>query len=222
MQRHKSKLQHQAGNRSDLKKGGDFPGPTRPDANVAFDKPKNNGADDENDIATDDNCRKPNRKFRVIFIAATPTAQTQGENRTQHQAFIGDRIENYTQRAGLFVVTRDVAVDPVTNSGDEESEDRRPSQPLDWLATLDGLPVSDCGDDKYRNQRNPEDRDLVRGRHWRESIICNVFPERPIFARVGSTFLFNVQKPGCCNRGPGDREQLARKNAESCCPRLRS
>src|SRR5207244_12973529 len=90
-------------------------------------------------IARDHQNWKPGGKSPVVGIHFAPVADAQRNDAAQQQPFVGDRIENRTQRAPLSVTARDVAIQSVSYGGDERNEDGGKELPLQRGAALNEI-----------------------------------------------------------------------------------
>ena len=94
---------------------------------------KHRAPDQDHGVAADHENREPGGKSSVLRIDVAPVADAQGNDATQEQAFVRDRIEDDTEGALLVVTARDIAVETVARGGDEKDHDRRVTLPFERL-----------------------------------------------------------------------------------------
>ena len=122
-------------------------------------------AHQNNGVAGNDEDWEPYRKFSVIRIALAPISDAQRNDAAQEQTFVGDRVENGTECAALFVATRNISVEAVARGGEQENDNSGEPLPFQRRPALDALTIIDCQRHKHRNHQNPDNGDLVRGSH---------------------------------------------------------
>src|SRR5207247_11120949 len=93
---------------------------------------------EKNSVARNHKHREPGRKTAVLRVELAPVTNAQGDDPAKQQPFIGNWIENDSQRTALMVVTRDVSVQAVTQLGNKEDSDGRETLPLIMRAELNG------------------------------------------------------------------------------------
>jgi len=165
-QREKSQLQHDPRDRAHLTNGRNLPCPTRFHLQFVADKIMQDGGAHQNyGVAGNDEDREPNRKFSVIRIALAPISDAQRNDAAQEQTFVGDRVEDGTECAALFVATRNVSVETVARGGEQENDNGGEALPFQRRPALDTLTIIDRQRHEYRNHQNPDNGDLVRGSH---------------------------------------------------------
>src|ERR1051325_4463035 len=161
----KSKLEHDPADGDHLQNGGDFAGPIRFHIDFAIKQIKHARADENDGVARDHQDRKPDREVAIIGIGFAPVANAQSDDAAEEQTFVGDRIENDTERAALFVATGDIAIKTVADRSNEEDQDRGESLPLKRLATFDALAIINRHGDKRRNHQDPGNSNFVGRGH---------------------------------------------------------
>ena len=77
----------------------------------------------------------------------------------------------------MVVTARDITIETVAHGGDEKDHDCGVALPLERLPALDALPVIDRHQDERRNHQNADERDLVRGGHWRDVQYAHCSPK---------------------------------------------
>ena len=129
----KLKLQEDAGDGDHLQRGGGFADPARFHHHLADKIMQNDRAGNNDDIARDDEHRKPDGKF------IRPVAEAERDDGREQQALVGDGIEDHAEPAALIVTARDVAVDAVAGRRGDKDEIAG-MLPVRGCPLLDALP----------------------------------------------------------------------------------
>ena len=79
------------------------------------------GSDENNGIARNHQDREPNGKTAILWIDFAPVTNAQGDDPAQKQTLIGNRIEDYSERAALIIAAGDITIETITDGGDEEN-----------------------------------------------------------------------------------------------------
>src|SRR4029453_9225120 len=95
--------------------------------------------DHDDGVAADHEYWEPSGESSVLRIDVAPVADAQGNDATQEQALVRDRIEDDTEGALLVVTACDIAVEAVARGGNEKNHDRGVALPLERLPALDAL-----------------------------------------------------------------------------------
>src|SRR6266446_94289 len=104
---------------------------------------ENRAADQDDGVAADHKHREPGGELAVLRIDVAPIANAEGDDGTEEEAFVRDRVEDNTERALLVVTARDIAVETVACGGEKENQDRGIALPLERLTALDALSIID-------------------------------------------------------------------------------
>jgi len=155
-----SEVEHDPGDAKKLKEGTGLAGPVRIDVNFAVEMMNDGDADQNNEVAADDEDGKPDGQ------TDGPVSKTQGENGRQHEGFVGYGIEDTSKTGSLIEMPGDEAVDPVAQ-GSERKGDNGGNPKIDVRAfCLNARPVVDGQSNENRDQENPGDGDFVGGSHF--------------------------------------------------------
>ena len=182
-------LQHHPRDRAHLADSRNFACPVRFHFHFAVEQMQDDRAHEDDSIACDDENWEPRGKSPVIRIELAPVRDAQRDDAAEEQALVRDRIEDYTKRAALIVMPRDIAIEPVANRGEQKNNDRRVSLPFERRTALNALAIINRHRDKHRNHQNPNDCNFVGRRHlgaWFKEIVGR-FRETPILIRRGDS-----------------------------------
>src|SRR5664279_3096685 len=130
---------------------------------------KHRAANHNDYIARDDKNGKPYRKFSVMLVARAPIADAEGNDAAEQKSFVGDRVQNHSERAALIVTARDVAIETVTGGREEKDHDGGKALPILRATFLDALPIINRQRDEYRDHQDPDHGDFVGGCHQNAS-----------------------------------------------------
>lgn len=139
-----------------LKNGGDLAGDSRADRDLTNDESDGDGADAQEQVATNDGAGKPQGKLAQAWAMIEAQKNDGGDE----QELVGQGVENGAEFATLVVVAGDIAIDPVEDGGDAKGEHAQ--QTMEFVARLD---VIENFDYEKGDEQNPEDGDFVRGGH---------------------------------------------------------
>src|ERR1700682_2037955 len=131
---------------------------------------KHRAANENNNVARDDQDREPGGKSSVFRIDFAPIADAERDDSAQEQAFVGDWIENHPERTALVVSPGHIAIESVADGGGQEDHDRGKALPLEWFTALDALAIIDRHRHERRDHQNPDHGDFVGSRHGKRDV----------------------------------------------------
>ena len=117
-------LEHDPAEGDHLGHGADFTGPMRIDGDPAIDEIKNPNANDDFDVARDDEDEEPHRETPIL----APVHQGQGDEAGEEERFVGEGIEDGTDEGFLIKAASDPAIEPVHRCCDNVSSHREPAR----------------------------------------------------------------------------------------------
>ena len=117
-------LEHDPAEGDHLSQGADFAGPMRLDGDPTIDEIKNPNANDDFDVARDDEDEEPHRKTPIL----APVHQGQGDKAGEEESLVGEGIEDGTDEGFLIKAAGDPAIDPVHRCCDDVSSHCEPAR----------------------------------------------------------------------------------------------
>src|ERR1700686_3595928 len=132
---------------------------------------KHRAANENNNVARDDQDREPGGKSSVFRIDFAPIADAECDDSVQEQALVGDWIENHPERTALVVSPGHIAIESVADGGEQEDHDRGKALPLEWFTALDALAIINRHRHEPRDHQNPDHGDFVGSRHGKRAML---------------------------------------------------